>query len=132
MSNSTDKDITDRFDGKRVLVVEDEVSLRFYFSEVIGDTGCVVDVAENGVRGLAKYNQNRYDLIFTDLKMPYMDGFEMMQRIRMSGNGVPVILVSSLPLFEHEWKAGGFADYRKKPLLHDDVMKCLRRYLGKE
>lgn len=64
-----------------ILVIDDDAAVRGSFQLVLGEIGCVVRVAEDGVQGIAMAKEERPDLIFLDLKMPGMDGVETMRRL---------------------------------------------------
>lgn len=64
-----------------ILVIDDDAAVRGSFQLVLGEIGCVVRVAENGLQGIAMAKEERPDLIFLDLKMPGIDGVETMRRL---------------------------------------------------
>jgi CheY-like chemotaxis protein len=64
-----------------ILVIDDDAAVRGSFQLVLGEIGCVVRVAEDGLQGIAMAEAERPDLIFLDLKMPGMDGVETMRRL---------------------------------------------------
>lgn len=64
-----------------ILVIDDDAAVRGSFQLVLGEIGCVVRVAEDGLQGIAMAREERPDLIFLDLKMPGIDGVEIMRRL---------------------------------------------------
>jgi CheY-like chemotaxis protein len=88
----------------RVLVIEDDSSVRSTIRFLLEGRGCCVDEAENGHAGLEKARRDRPDLILCDLDMPVMDGFETLTRLRgdQDLSCVPVIVVSGLITDENE------------------------------
>lgn len=76
-----------------VLVVEDDDSIREIVSRVLEDEGYIIEVAENGLRGLEQFYLKLPDLIVLDVKMPEMDGWEMLERLRVI-SGCPVIMLT--------------------------------------
>ncbi|WPC66354.1 response regulator [Rhodoferax ferrireducens] len=64
-----------------ILVIDDDAAVRGSFQLVLGEIGCVVRVAEDGLQGIAMAKEERPDLIFLDLKMPGIDGVETMRRL---------------------------------------------------
>lgn len=66
---------------QNILVIDDDAAVRGSFQLVLGEIGCVVRVAEDGVQGIAMAKEERPDLILVDLKMPGIDGVETMRRL---------------------------------------------------
>jgi CheY-like chemotaxis protein len=83
---------------KTVLVVDDEPSVLFALSEALGDRrrGVRVVTAANGVEAVAVLESEAVDLVLTDLRMPDMDGFELLALLRRSHAELPVILMTAL------------------------------------
>ena len=88
------KDGDQRSDKIRVLVVEDDESIREYFQEELEIAGYDVYVACDGSEGIYSYFRYRPDLIFSDIRMGNVDGFELMTRVRMTDRSVPFVLCS--------------------------------------
>jgi PAS domain S-box-containing protein len=68
--------------GARVLVVDDELSVRLMINRALSREGYSVDTAENGRIALEEYRKNRYDLLLVDIRMPDLDGIELYYRLR--------------------------------------------------
>ena len=107
----------------RILVIDDERAIRNTLKEILEFEGYVVDVAENGKMGLDKALATTYDLIYTDIKMPEMDGLEMLQTYRKTTreNGVeesPIVMISGHGTVETAVDAlkNGAFDFIVKPL----------------
>ncbi len=81
----------------RALVVDDSRAIREALTSMLAREGWIVDVAEDGTRALALVDQLPYDLIVTDLEMPRMGGFELIDRLRAEPRtrATPVVIVSS-------------------------------------
>ena len=79
----------------RVLVIDDEQSVRDAFTDALEDMPYVVEAASGGEEALAKAQSNPADLIFLDLKMPGMDGVEVLHHIRALDEVVPVYIVTA-------------------------------------
>ena len=78
----------------RVLIVDDERAIRYSLKEILEMESYQVEVAENGEEGLQKAEKEKYDAIFCDIKMPQMDGTEMLTRLVEEGIESPVIMIS--------------------------------------
>jgi PAS domain S-box-containing protein len=68
--------------GARVLVVDDELSVRLMINRVLSREGYSVDTAENGKAALEEYGKNKYDLLLVDIRMPDMDGMDLYYHLR--------------------------------------------------
>ena len=79
----------------RVLVIDDEESVRDAFADALEDMPYVVEAVSGGEEALAKAQSDPADLIFLDLKMPGMDGVEVLHHIRELDAAVPVYIVTA-------------------------------------
>src|SRR5687768_3651112 len=78
----------------KLLIVDDETDLLMELKPLLERMGFVVDTAVNGEQALAKVEKDAPDLIVMDVLMPYVDGREVLRRLRGSNNWTPVILLS--------------------------------------
>ena len=117
--DSTEKESLPLSSSKRVLVIDDEDGIRKITQMLVEGLGHQVEVARDGVEGLAKL-QLGVDLILLDVVMPGLDGFEVCRRIRQdpAGKDVPVIFVTTLETREHRLHAveAGANDFIAKPV----------------
>jgi CheY-like chemotaxis protein len=115
----------------RIMVVEDDVHLRDLSTEALIHEGYDVDFAENGVRAWKALHLKRYDLLITDNKMPKMTGLQLVQKLRSTGNELPVVLASAnLPeetLLQDEVLS--FAAVVPKPFTLDELVETVKRVL---
>lgn len=83
--------------AKKVLIIEDEEILHKLMSNKLREVGYEVEVAVNGEEGIEKVKSFMPDLILLDIVMPKMNGFEVMERIRVDGihSKAPIIIVSN-------------------------------------
>ncbi len=86
------------FAGRRILVVDDEPSLRELLAEAFTARRARVDTAQNGAEGWVLWQGSHYDLIISDQRMPELTGLELLARIRAASSQVPVILASGYGL----------------------------------
>lgn len=115
----------------KVLIVEDEEMIRRGIALTVdwSSLGCVV-VAEaaNGEEGLEAAQRYNPSLIITDIKMPKMDGIEMLRKLRELGNNAYVIILTAYDSFEYAQNALrlGAVDYLLKPFHDGDLEKAIR------
>ena len=80
---------------KRILVIDDDKTIRSIFMHALEDTPYQVDTAESGERGVELQREFKYNLIFLDLNMPGMNGIEVLREIRKTDTDVPVYIVTA-------------------------------------
>lgn len=85
-----------------ILVVDDEVALAETLRDLLVFHGYDVDIAGNGIQAQDHLGKRKYDLVISDIRMPVMDGMQLLQHINQHHRGTPVILIS------------GFSDYDEK------------------
>jgi CheY-like chemotaxis protein len=78
-----------------ILVIDDSRYTRLPIVRFLAESGFEVLEAENGSRGLDVVNTENPDAVITDLLMPEMDGYELLERLRADGNRVPVIVITA-------------------------------------
>ena len=78
----------------KILVVDDEKSIRNSLREILSDEGYEVDVAEDGPIALKMTENEKYDIIFCDIKMPGMDGTEVLSKLEGSGYDAAIVMIS--------------------------------------
>jgi PAS domain S-box len=100
-----------------LLVAEDDNSNYKLMEAILGKEYELIH-AWNGEEAVKLYNNHQPDLILTDIKMPVMDGYELVQKIRMHSNEIPVIAVTAYASEEDRSKIseGGFSDFVAKPI----------------
>lgn len=102
----------------KILVIDDERAIRNSLKEILGDEGYDVDVAEDGPSGLAMVDKERYNIIFCDIKMPGMDGIEVLDKLNAEGIDSAIVMISGHGDIETAVdciKKGAF-DFIQKPL----------------
>ncbi|MFQ3611534.1 MAG: response regulator [Fimbriimonadales bacterium] len=83
--------------GMRVLVVDDELMVQMLLEQFLSSEGHEVVVASNGKEALARLEEASYDLIFTDVHMPLMDGVEFVRQVRSRDLHCPIVVMDSYP-----------------------------------
>jgi two-component system, chemotaxis family, sensor kinase CheA len=84
-------------ENQRILVVEDSVSTREIEKSILESYGYLVDIASDGIEGLEKAQKVKYDLVLSDIEMPRLDGFSLVEKLRSTEDykHTPIIIVSS-------------------------------------
>ncbi|MCK9220480.1 MAG: sigma-54 dependent transcriptional regulator [Bacteroidales bacterium] len=111
----------------RILVIDDEKSIRNTLREILEYEKYLVDDAPDGIEGLQLVKENRYDAILCDIKMPRMDGLEVLTQV-IELTDTPVIMISghgSIDTVVEAIKKGAY-DYISKPLDLNRLMVTLR------
>jgi len=80
---------------KKILIVDDEPSMRLGLKDNLEIEGYAVELAEDGEDGLSKINNHSFDLIVLDIMMPKISGFDICKKMRKDGNNTPVIFLSA-------------------------------------
>lgn len=102
----------------KILIIDDERSIRNSLKEILVDEGYDVDLAENGSQGCAMVDKEKYSVIFCDIKMPEMDGMEVLDRFNQMGIDAAVVMISGhgdIAVAVECIKKGAF-DFIPKPL----------------
>ena len=117
--------------NKNILVIDDEAGIRTSFVLALEDTGYHVDTAESGEVGVEKEKSKNYNLIFLDLKMPGMNGVDVLRKIREGNKKVPIYLVTA---FHKEFfaelkiaiKEGVEFELLKKPIDSQQILQVVK------
>lgn len=102
----------------KVLVIDDQRSIRGTLKDILELEGYEVELAENGKEGVEKFAGTKYDLVLSDIKMPEMDGLEVLSKIMESNADVPVVMISghgNIDTAVEAIKKGAY-DFIEKPL----------------
>jgi DNA-binding NtrC family response regulator len=102
----------------KILIIDDERSIRNSLKEILADEGYEVDVAENGLQGVEMVDKEKYNIIFCDIKMPEMDGIEVLDKLIQMGVDSAVVMISGhgdIDTAVECIKKGAF-DFIRKPL----------------
>ena len=102
----------------KILIIDDERSIRNSLKEILADEGYDVDVTENGIQGCEMVDKEKYSVIFCDIKMPEMDGMEVLDKLNAMGIDAAVVMISGhadIQTAVECIKKGAF-DFIQKPL----------------
>ncbi|MDD3132397.1 MAG: response regulator, partial [Bacteroidales bacterium] len=116
----------------KILVIDDERSIRNTLRDILEYENYKVDDAENGIEGLKLVNSRKYDVILLDIKMPQMDGLEVLDHI-MKITDTPVVMISGHGTIETAVEAikKGAYDYIAKPLDLNRLLITIRNAMDK-
>jgi DNA-binding response OmpR family regulator len=99
---------------KKILVVEDDMPIRNLYKEELIDEGYDVVTAPDGVAGYELFRKEKPDLITIDIKMPNMNGLELLDKIRKEDKAVPIIIYSAYGEFTQNFSTWAADEYLVK------------------
>ncbi|MEK9618473.1 MAG: sigma-54 dependent transcriptional regulator [Flavobacteriales bacterium] len=117
---------------KKILIIDDERSIRATLKEILEFEKYLVETAQDGIEGYKMAEEKNFDLIFCDIKMPKIDGIETLKKIVENNILTPVVMISGHGDIEtavHTLKIGAF-DYIEKPLDLNRVLTCVKNALN--
>ena len=119
---------------RAVLIVDDEKNIRLTLSQALEATGRDIDSAATGEDALAKLPGKPYALILLDLKMPGMDGMEVLRRVRQERPDIKVIIMTAFGTIESAVEAIrlGAVDFIKKPFAPNDIRELVLKVLDRD
>ena len=120
--------MTQTVEAVSILVVDDEPAIRDSLTSWFEEDGFAVDSAQDARVALAKLDSRRFDIVLLDIKMPGMDGMELLKRIRATVPDVIVIMITAFASVETAVQAlkDGAFDYVTKPFDPDDLNRLIR------
>ena len=114
-----------------ILVVDDESVIREGLTRILEGDAFAVEAAKNGHAAIELLQQKEFDLIITDLKMPGMSGFEVLNAVKILQPDSPVIMITGYATVETAVEAmkSGTVDYLVKPFSPEQILEKVRRAL---
>lgn len=118
---------------EHVLIVDDEKNIRLTLSQAIATLPIMVATAENGEQALKKVDEDRFDLVLLDLRMPGMDGMEVLRRLRDGRPEIPVVIITAHGNIESAVEAIklGAIEFLQKPFVPEDIRGLVARMLDR-
>lgn len=117
----------------RILVAEDEENTRRAMVRSLQLAGYDAEGAQNGNEAIRKLNENDFDLLLLDIRMPDMDGIEVMKRLEKTGRLIPIIILTAYATMESAISAvkAGATDYLIKPQHIQEILASIEKALIK-
>ncbi|MEO0963537.1 MAG: response regulator [Planctomycetota bacterium] len=120
--------------GMRVLIADDEPNIRQTLAKVLGALGCVVEVCKDGYEACAELERADYDLVISDIKMPYRNGYEIFAAAQRCQEGTPVLLMTGFGYDPHHSivraSQEGLSAVLFKPFKVEQLLEEVRKALG--
>jgi two-component system, OmpR family, alkaline phosphatase synthesis response regulator PhoP len=118
----------------KILIIDDELTLRQTLARILQRAGFEVTTAENGEQGLAFLETTNFDLIYLDIRMPGLAGPEVLKLVHASHPTIPVVLFTAQPDINSALEAlrSGATDYLLKPLKPDTIIERTKTILARE
>ncbi len=117
----------------RILCVDDEPIILDSFRKILVLDGYSIDTVETGQEALGLIQKNNYDFVFTDLKMPEMDGVEVTKAVKHLRPDIDVVIITGYATVETavETMKYGAMDYVQKPFTEDELLEFVKKLLVK-
>ncbi len=118
----------------KILVIDDERSIRNTLKEVLEYENHEVDIAVDGIEGLEMFEKNKYELVLCDIKMPNMDGIEVLEKLLDMPGDAPVVMISghgNIDTAVEAIKKGAF-DFIEKPLDLNRLLITIRNAIDRK
>lgn len=118
----------------RILVVDDDESIRQVLATILEEEGYVVDTAENGREAIEKSNAKFYNLALVDIRLPDMEGTKLLSAMRESTPKMVKIIITGYPSMQNAVEAvnKGADAYILKPLNMDNVLNTIKEQMKKQ
>ncbi|MDD2895920.1 MAG: response regulator [Aliarcobacter sp.] len=120
--------------GSKILLVEDNEINKEIIIDLLADSGILIDVASNGLEAIKKFKENNYELIFMDIQMPILDGYEATKEIRKLNQTIPIVALTANAMTEdiEKTKIAGMNKHLNKPIEIEKLYETLLEFLSKK
>ena len=128
-----EKAMTDSYEGMKVMVIDDSKTIRRTAETLLKKVGCEVITATDGFEALSKIADNKPDIIFVDIMMPRLDGYQTTALIKNNNvfKTTPVIMLSSKDgLFDRaKGRIVGSEQYLTKPFTKEELLGAIKKHV---
>ena len=120
--------------NENILVVDDDAELRKVLSSILSEEGYSVKTVENGKQAIGICEKTRFDLALIDIKLPDMEGTELLHRLKEKQPHLVMIIITGFPTIENAMGAvnEGADGYILKPFEIGKLLQAVRKHLNKE
>lgn len=120
--------------NENILVVDDDTELRKVLSSILSEAGYAVETVENGKQAIRVSEKKRVDLALIDIKLPDMEGTELLHRLKEKQPHIVMIIITGFPTLENAMGAvnEGADGYILKPFDIPKLLETIRKHLNKE
>lgn len=121
-----------KWNNKVILIAEDEEVNYQYLKEILEPTGIKIIRAYNGIDTLLEIEKNHIDLVLLDIKMPQLNGYEVLEKLKQNNNTIPVIAQTAYAMRTDREKIlkAGCTDYLSKPINAEELIQILSNYFS--
>ncbi len=114
----------------KILIVEDDYASRLFLESLLESNGYDFKSAENGIEGLNVFDEYNPDIVLTDIKMPIMDGLELLEAIRDKNSDAIIVIITAFGSENYAIQALhlGANNYLKKPVSGQELLRLLKKY----
>ncbi len=122
---------TPNLSGKTILIVEDDDFSREMLKYLVEQTGAGILTAEDGEEAIARFSENKVDLVLLDIRLPKKNGYEVLQSIRQQNPTIPVIAETAHAMRKEilNFTTLGFNDYLVKPIAKETLYRVLQKHI---
>ena len=120
--------------AKKILVIDDEPIITMSCQKALQSEGFEVHTCSSGLEGVEMFNKDDYDLVIVDNKMPGIDGFEVLDKVKAKRPLQKVIVISGYNTPEQFQKAQyhGASFYLEKPFTQDELLEAVHKTIGSD
>jgi DNA-binding response OmpR family regulator len=120
--------------NKPILIVDDEKNIRLTLSQALETLGAEIDTAANGEEALTKLKEEEFGLILLDIRMPGMDGMEVLRRVRDIRPDIRIIMITAYGTIESAVEAMklGAVDFLQKPFDPEEIRELVSRVMDRD
>ncbi|MBO8137110.1 MAG: response regulator [Desulfotomaculum sp.] len=114
-----------------ILIVDDQVGIRYLLEILLQEAGHNTSTAENGLEAVEAVKEGNFDLVFMDIRMPVMDGIEALQKLKMISSSVEVVMMTANNTEEavNQSLEGGALKCLAKPFDVEDIRQTVEEFI---